>query len=374
MTPLPPRRRQHPLHLDGVWLVTGSIEGSREVPGMSVVADPRGFTIVGPEPGTERTVPWEQTTSFTCQRPARLPDGSPATVLEVGLANGRVLELLLPVNRIPPSETVVVETELAVMAEQYGGGKPVPKLPGVTSSPPVGDLQISPTSSKVSPSNGSAASAHERALHEQINDSALFEVPRVEDREQVAALALNGSRSNGSSAHGSSRLAVDTAVSPPTAPPEPVVVPQKPAVADPALDSSPVSAKAPVSAPDPVSTATRAPQEASETGSAGIEAPKAGAPEKGSPEAGSLETGPDEAEPAESTEVAQAGDMERRENRLFKMLVALIGVVVLVLIAELVLVLFVLNHSPNAKGSSVQSPTAMIVHVPNATSPIRGTL
>src|SRR5580700_7803617 len=88
---------------------------------MSVVADSRGFTLTGPEPGAERTIPWALTTSFTCQRPARLPDGSPATMLEVGLANGRTLQLLLPVNRVPPSETVVVETELAVMSEQYGG-------------------------------------------------------------------------------------------------------------------------------------------------------------------------------------------------------------------------------------------------------------
>src|ERR1700691_2185906 len=104
MTPLPPRRRQAPLLLDGAWLVTRTTEGTKEVPGMSVVADPRGFTIVGPESGRERTVPWDQTTGFTCQRPARLPDGSPATVLEVGLANGHVLELLLPVTRVPPSE------------------------------------------------------------------------------------------------------------------------------------------------------------------------------------------------------------------------------------------------------------------------------
>src|SRR5271155_5367582 len=71
VTAVPPRRRQQPLHLDGAWLVTETPDGPREVPGMSVVADARGFTIAGPEAGTERTVPWAQTTGFTCQRPAR---------------------------------------------------------------------------------------------------------------------------------------------------------------------------------------------------------------------------------------------------------------------------------------------------------------
>lgn len=145
MTPLPPRRRQHPLLLEGVWLNTGSPEGARQVPGMSVVADPKGFTLSGPDPGTERTIPWEQTTGFTCQRPARLPDGSPATVLEVGLSNGRVLELLLPVTRVPPSETVVVETELAVMAEQYGVARPASEQPQTATALPPGQAAPAPS-------------------------------------------------------------------------------------------------------------------------------------------------------------------------------------------------------------------------------------
>jgi hypothetical protein len=118
MTAIPSRRRQQFL-LEGAWLVNESGGASSEVPGMSVAADSRGFTLCGPEPGSERTIPWNQTTRFACQRPARLPDGSPATVLEVGLVNGRTLKLLLPVTKVPPSETLVVETELAAMSSRF---------------------------------------------------------------------------------------------------------------------------------------------------------------------------------------------------------------------------------------------------------------
>src|SRR5580692_2271187 len=121
MTTMPSKRHPRALNLVGAWLLTETPEGTKEVPGMSIVADSRGLTLTGPEVGTERTIPWQMTTGFQCQRPARLPDGSPATVLEVSLVNGRELQLLLPVTRVPPSETVVVETELAVLSDRYGG-------------------------------------------------------------------------------------------------------------------------------------------------------------------------------------------------------------------------------------------------------------
>ncbi len=133
---MPSKRHPRALNLDGAWLLTETPEGTKEVPGMSIVADSRGLTLTGPEVGTERTIPWQMTTGFQCQRPARLPDGSPATVLEVSLVNGRELQLLLPVTRVPPSETVVVETELAVLSDRYGGKKEGSKPKGRDTSAP----------------------------------------------------------------------------------------------------------------------------------------------------------------------------------------------------------------------------------------------
>lgn len=111
--------RRRPVRLDQVWLSVSSGPTTKAVPGVTVVADSKGFTLLGPEAGSERTIAWERTTGFSCQRPGRLPDGSPVTVLEVHLANSKVLELLLPVSKVPPSETIVVETELSMLAGRH---------------------------------------------------------------------------------------------------------------------------------------------------------------------------------------------------------------------------------------------------------------
>ncbi len=227
MTAVPPRRRQQPLNLDGAWLVTESTEGAKEVPGMSVVADARGFTIVGPEPGTERTIPWELTTGFTCQRPARLPDGSPATMLEVGLANGRVLQLMLPVNRVPPSETVVVETELAVMSERYGGLR-APVSGSETATPQAAAPQAAAPQAATSQSAGKFESSGTLAGESPRGASGVRpaapdeRLERAGTAQRAAGAQPNGSSPNGSSPNGfsSGGLSRQDAVRPlaPTAP------------------------------------------------------------------------------------------------------------------------------------------------------------
>ena len=333
MTPFPPRRRQHPLLLEGVWLMTGSPEGARPVPGMSVVADPKGFTLCGPDPGTERTIPWEQTTVFTCQRPARLPDGSPATVLEVGLSNGRVLELLLPVTRVPPSETVVVETELAVMAEQYRAEKPASEQPRTTSAMP--DVQPVPNRRPAPSSDPQPARANGSEARS----------PRP---EQVPALVLQGSHSNGKSSGSSSALAEGSgALAAPTVSGPVSLLSESPAVAE--------TAQAVLQeAKDGVRTAR---------GAGAATYPPAAPTEPGSRQADSAETSPS----ADSEDGDHAGAVGR-ENRMFTLLVALIGVVVVVLIAELVLILFVLNHNPSTKSQSIRSQTSSFVYYPSTSS------
>ena len=51
---------------------------------------------------------------------------------------------------------------------------------------------------------------------------------------------------------------------------------------------------------------------------------------------------------------------------MLTLLVALIGIVVVVLIAELVLILFVLNHNPSTKGKSIGSQTTTLIYYPNS--------
>jgi hypothetical protein len=420
VTTIPPRRRQQSLRLDGVWLLTQTSEGTHEIPGMSVVADSKGFTIAGPESGNERTVAWELTTGFTCQRPARLPDGSPATVLEVGLANGRVLELLLPVTRVPPSETVVVETELVVMSEMYGGGKPRPAAqaqgtpeqvaePALQSSPVAPSRPSlssqSPRPSRAPDSNGSNGSngsdgaqgskasqgRKSRATQrEGDTDDALSEVLVSETREQVGVLAHNGSHSNGNRVGGSSKLATGKSIAPGTVmPASPIsdpdldsdlsgLAPESAAgsatvVADPASDAGAVddSTDADV-APEPVAELSSEgdpelaeesdPDSATTSGEVELSEPEDTAPEDTELEGPELENPELEDTELEDTELedtdleetdsadgAEVEPKDRRENRMFHLLMALIGVVVVVLIAELMLILFVLNHNSSSR-------------------------
>ena len=345
---------------------------------MSVVADPKGFTLSGPDPGTERTIPWEQTTGFTCQRPARLLDGSPATVLEVGLANGRVLELLLPVTRVPPSETVVVETELAVMAEQYGGQKPgsdpqaqvQPQAhrtePSDRSSGASGSAPAVSSGGSGSGSSGRSGPAAPASSNGQPPSGAGTQPPRPNapeprqrSREQLPALALQGARTNGRSAKASSTVAPDA------------LAPATSAASRPAPVADRVSVQA---VPETVSATSAGPAVVTPaTAEPAMHEPASAEPAPSKPAAApagmTRRQVRDEVEVVTRTaeqDEAQSSSVERRENRMLTLLVALIGIVVVVLIAELVLILFVLNHNPSTKGKSIGSQTTTLIYYPNS--------
>jgi hypothetical protein len=297
---MPSQRHHRALNLDGAWLLTESPEGTKEVPGMSIVADSRGITLTGPEAGTERTIPWQMTTGFQCQRPARLPDGSPATVLEVSLVNGRELQLLLPVTRVPPSETVVVETELAVLCERYGGKKDGAKQ--------------KPAAPLTSDEGASVSPAKET---QQAQDAAPAEPAAIPDVPPAEAAPLTTKVSPSSADYG---VAVTPA---PTPAPTPAVGRTPPPV--------PVAPAAPTPPPTPP-----------------VAAP---APSRPAP-----------APPPPRVEVVTEADEEGGDGRqvqMLRILLVLIGLVVAVLLAELILIFFVL-HNNNSTPSGRSLPTVAV--------------
>lgn len=121
MTTVPGRKRAQ-LRVDDVSVLAETPQGPTVVGGIALAADDDGLTVIGPDPASQRVLPWRALAGFVCQEPTTLPDGEPATILEVGLAQGRTLKFLLPVGQVPPSETIVLETELAALASQFGGG------------------------------------------------------------------------------------------------------------------------------------------------------------------------------------------------------------------------------------------------------------
>ncbi len=145
MTSLPPRKRTF-LRLDDICVVANTPSGISVVPGVALVADEDGVAVVGPDPSARHLLPWPALSGFTCQEQSTLPDGRPATVLEVELAQGRVLRFLVPVEKVPPSETIVLETQLQALAAAHGGGTTWSSEPAPAAAPsaPVQSAAVQP--------------------------------------------------------------------------------------------------------------------------------------------------------------------------------------------------------------------------------------
>jgi len=360
VTPLP-NGSNRPLRLEEVWLVAAGSKGPHAVPGISVVADGRGFNILGPQPGAERIVLWNQMTAFSCHRPARLPDGSPATVLEIGLANGRTLELLLPVSRVPPSETLVVEAELAAMAERYGkeiaaqqeAQKPAQPAQSEAQRPAQSEAQKPARSILAAPVEEMPADTRQHVTAGA--RTAFYSTPVATPSNGSSNGAVSGSpRTNGSPRPATERSAPAS----PEAPPAPAR-PAPPVKAEtPATETAPAST-APISTA-PTSTApTSEGAHGSGPANSGV---KVSAPAPPRPPAPSrapaasrapapAQTGNTKGEKSEDEESVVAEEpksgetAQDRESRLLRRIVVLIGVVVAILAVEVVLVLFVLNNN-----------------------------
>lgn len=119
MTSLSNRKRSL-LRIDDVSVAVETGQGPAVVTGIVLLADDDGLAVVGPEPTSRHVLPWTALRSVACQEPTTLPAGEPATVLEVVLAQGRSLRFMLPVSQVRPSETIVLETQLAALLSQHG--------------------------------------------------------------------------------------------------------------------------------------------------------------------------------------------------------------------------------------------------------------
>jgi hypothetical protein len=88
---------------DGVWLIGEAWGRQAASPNVGLTLDSRGLTVTGPAPGQSSTLPWTWIQSFSAGAPMTFPDGSPATVVEVGLI-GRTITLLVPPTQLRGDE------------------------------------------------------------------------------------------------------------------------------------------------------------------------------------------------------------------------------------------------------------------------------
>ena len=342
MTAPSPRRKRGQLRLDEVWLVADTPQGSSMVPGISLVADGDGLTVVGPNPDAEHVLRWPTTTSFTCQRQAQLSDGRPATMLEIGRVDGRVLRFLLPVARVAPAETVVLEAQLETLAAQ-NGAMLVPKAPvtpAAPAAPAAPALSMTPP-----PAPGPVAAAPAPVVAAAAPLAQVGQAPPAPPGFVPAPVA------------GDPSLAAPPVAAPPGVGAAPVAVP---AAAYPAtaLNTSPPGY---AGTGVPVAPYAPPPNPAAYGGGPGTEGPGA------VPAAASFAVGRGGSSHGDGRGDGQEKERSTTERRLSFTVVALAVVVLLALAVDVFLVIYV-AHSRNATPKAAPAATA---HHPGLAAPAR---
>ena len=71
--------------------------------------------MLGPEPSSVRTMPWERASTVACRQPAQLPDGRPAVMLEVDI-DGNALRFFVPQANLGPQGAGALEERLTALA------------------------------------------------------------------------------------------------------------------------------------------------------------------------------------------------------------------------------------------------------------------
>ena len=148
------------LHMEDVYLEGATPDGPALVGHLSVTVDEEGLTVVGPSPGSVRTVGWDRLSSLEFGPATTLPGGVPGTSMHLVL-DGRPLRLLVPSARAggvkmaelapepqptPPVEVLHFPAE-AVAAAPVVAPPPAPAPVAVIpppSAPPVAPPPVAP--------------------------------------------------------------------------------------------------------------------------------------------------------------------------------------------------------------------------------------
>ena len=101
----------HGLRFDGVALVGRTAQGPTVIEGLGLAFDDQGVTIVGPQPGAERRVPWSGVSAASCGAPATTPGGRVATPLDL-TSGDRTVRFFLYGDRVPGADIAQLATSL----------------------------------------------------------------------------------------------------------------------------------------------------------------------------------------------------------------------------------------------------------------------
>ena len=94
-TMAPPARRDGPLVLSDVYLLTAESQGNTAVPGLTVQLDESGLTIRKPDGTVGAFVAWTDVSGLVAERRIRTPAGSQGVVLEA-MTTSRTHRFVVP--------------------------------------------------------------------------------------------------------------------------------------------------------------------------------------------------------------------------------------------------------------------------------------
>ncbi len=115
----------------GVWLIGEAWGQQAASPNVGLTLDGSGLTVTGPSQGQSNTLPWTWVQRFRPGAPMSFPDGTPATVVEVGLI-GRSITLLVPPAQLREEE--IEELNRYLPAQVAAPPPPVPPPSPVTAN------------------------------------------------------------------------------------------------------------------------------------------------------------------------------------------------------------------------------------------------
>ncbi len=146
----------------GVWLIGEAWGQQAASPNVGLTLDDRGLTVTGPAAGQSNTLPWSWVQRFRAGAPMTFPDGTPATVVEVGLI-GRSITLLIPPAQLRDEE---IEELNRYVPPQAASAPPLPPPSPVLASEASTDADKNGASSPDRHPKSEVASA-KRAIRSQ---------------------------------------------------------------------------------------------------------------------------------------------------------------------------------------------------------------
>jgi len=129
--------------LDGVALAGDPAQGATPTEGLSLLFTEAGIGVRGPQPGTERLLPWAAIDTGSCREQTNLPDGRIAMVMTL-TAGAQHVRFLLPADNVSPGQAAYLDQALPAWITRYKAPAPAPAGPSASPPEPPAPAQAPP--------------------------------------------------------------------------------------------------------------------------------------------------------------------------------------------------------------------------------------